>query len=103
LAIADGADLVVVPDGLDPAYALGEPVGCVAEAFRRTPIQLGDRVAIVGLGYMGLIMLQLLARAPQAALVAIDPREDAREAALDNGADLSLDTTDVQVQDRQIR
>jgi threonine dehydrogenase-like Zn-dependent dehydrogenase len=94
LVVGDAADLAVVPDGLDPAYVLGEPLGCVVEAFRRTPLQLGDRVAVVGLGFMGLLMLQLLARSPQSALVAVDPREDARAAAVSNGADQSLHPSD---------
>ena len=95
LALGDAADLVVVPEGLDPAYVLGEPLGCVAEAFRRTPVQLGDRVAVVGVGFMGLVMLQLLSRSPQAALVAVDPREDARAAALAHGADTALDPGEI--------
>lgn len=95
LAVADAADLVVVPEGVDSSYVLGEPLGCVAEAFRRTPLRLGDRVAVVGSGFMGLVMLQLLSRSPQSALLAVDPRQDARAAALRNGADASLDPADV--------
>jgi threonine dehydrogenase-like Zn-dependent dehydrogenase len=95
LVVAAAEDLVVVPDGLEPAHALGEPLGCVVEAFRRTPVRVGDRVAVVGVGFMGLLMLQLLARSPQAALVAIDPRADARAAALHHGADLCLDPSEV--------
>ena len=95
LVVAAAEDLVVIPDGLDPAHALGEPLGCVVEAFRRTPVRVGDRVAVVGVGFMGLLMLQLLARSPQAALVAIDPRADARAAALHHGADLCLDPSEV--------
>jgi threonine dehydrogenase-like Zn-dependent dehydrogenase len=95
LVLADAADLVVVPEGLDPAYVLGEPLGCVAEAFRRTGVRLGDRAAVVGLGFMGLVMTQLLSRSPQSALVGVDPREDARLAALRAGADASFDPGDL--------
>ena len=95
LAVADANDLVVVPEGVDPTYVLGEPLGCAAEAFRRTPLRLGDRVVVVGSGFMGLVMLQLLSRSPQSALLAVDPRQDARAAALRNGADACLDPAEV--------
>jgi threonine dehydrogenase-like Zn-dependent dehydrogenase len=95
LAVADAADLVVVPDGLNPAHVLGEPLGCVIEAFRRTPVRLGDRVAVVGLGFMGLVMVQLLSHSPQSALVGIDPRPDSRAAAVRSGADSAFDPVQV--------
>jgi 2-desacetyl-2-hydroxyethyl bacteriochlorophyllide A dehydrogenase len=87
LAIGDVRDLVPVPPGLDPAEALGEPLGCVVEALRRTRLDTGDRVAVVGTGFMGLVLLQLLRHAGTRQVVAIDPRPDAREQALIHGAD----------------
>lgn len=87
LVVADVADLVVVPDAVDTEHALGEPLGCVAEALRRTPVRVGDRVAVVGLGFMGLCMLQLVTWSPGAQLVAVDLRDDARRLAADLGAD----------------
>lgn len=85
--LADVRDVVEVPDGVPVEHALGEPIGCVAEAVRRTPIHLADRIAVIGLGFMGLCMVQLLARTATASLTAIDLREDARLAALRVGAD----------------
>lgn len=87
LAIGAVRDLVAVPTGLDPAEALGEPLGCVVEALRRTRLDTGDRVAVVGTGFMGLVLLQLLRHAGTRQVVAIDPRPDAREQALIHGAD----------------
>lgn len=86
-AVADARDLVVVPPGVEPAEALGEPLGCVVEALRRTRLDTGDRVAVVGTGFMGLVLLQLLRHAGTRQVVAIDPRPDARELALVHGAD----------------
>ncbi len=88
--IADVRDLVVVPPGVEPAEALGEPLGCVVEALRRTRLDTGDRVAVVGTGFMGLVLLQLLRHAGTRQVVAIDPRPDAREQALVHGADAAL-------------
>jgi len=84
---ADIRDIVEVPDEVETIHALGEPIGCVAEGLRRTPVQLADRVAIIGLGFMGLCMVQLVSRSATAQVVAIDPRDDARRAALTCGAD----------------
>jgi threonine dehydrogenase-like Zn-dependent dehydrogenase len=89
-AVADAGDLVTVPSGVPVDVALGEPLGCVAEAWRRTTVALGDRVAIVGLGFMGMCMLQMLARSAQASLVAFELRSDARADAADLGADAAL-------------
>jgi 2-desacetyl-2-hydroxyethyl bacteriochlorophyllide A dehydrogenase len=89
-AVGDVRDLVLVPAGLEPVEALGEPLGCVVEALRRTRMDTGDRVAVVGTGFMGLVLLQLLRHAGTRQVVAIDPRPDAREQALVHGADAAL-------------
>ncbi|WP_116952851.1 zinc-binding dehydrogenase [Jiangella endophytica] len=94
-ALADVDDVVVVPAGVDPAIALPEPLGCVAEGLRRTPVPLGAHVAVVGLGFMGLVMTQLLHTSGVARLVAVDPRDDARQAALANGASAAHDPADL--------
>jgi threonine dehydrogenase-like Zn-dependent dehydrogenase len=94
-ALADLEDVVVLPPGVDPAVALPEPLGCVAEGLRRTPVPLGAHVAVVGLGFMGLVMTQLLHTTGAARLVAVDPRDDARRTALDNGASAAHDPSDL--------
>lgn len=86
-AVADLADVVIIPDGVDPAVALPEPVGCVVEGYRRTPIEPGASVAVVGGGFMGLIMVQLLASSAISNLIVVDPRADARDTAMACGAD----------------
>ncbi len=85
--VADIRDLVPVPAGIDPEHALGEPLGCVAEALRRSSVRLADRVAVIGLGFMGQCMVQLLARSATARVTAIDLRQDARTLAASLGAD----------------
>jgi threonine dehydrogenase-like Zn-dependent dehydrogenase len=78
--------LLPVPAGVSDEAALGEPLACLVNAQRRTPVELADRVAVIGLGYMGLGMLQLLKLRGPSQIVAIDVREDAREAARRLGA-----------------
>ena len=76
--LADATNLLPVPAGLPDEAALGEPLACLINAQRRTPVALADKVALVGLGYMGLGMLQLLKLRGPSLVVAIDPREEAR-------------------------
>ena len=89
LCLASESELLPVPDGVAEESALGEPLACLVNAQRRTPVELADRVAVIGLGYMGLGMLQLLKLRGPSRIVAIDVREEARAAAMALGADES--------------
>ncbi len=51
--------LVKLPEGLGPRRGLGEPVACCVHAAWRFGIRLGDRVAVIGAGFMGQMCLQL--------------------------------------------
>jgi len=44
----------------DPATWLAEPVSCCVTAMDTSPLRAGDKVAVVGCGFMGQIILQLL-------------------------------------------
>jgi threonine dehydrogenase-like Zn-dependent dehydrogenase len=90
VAIAREGDLLPVPVGVNDESAMGEPLACLVNAQRRTPVELADRVALIGLGYMGLGMLQLLRLRGPSRIVAIDVREEARDRALALGADVAL-------------
>jgi threonine dehydrogenase-like Zn-dependent dehydrogenase len=80
--VADRRSVVTVPDGLRLEDAIGEPLGCVVEARRRTSVTAGDRIVIVGVGYMGLLMLHLLGVTGAGHVLVVDPRDDARRTAL---------------------
>ena len=87
--------LVPVPAGIEPAHAIGEPIATLEEAISRTPLAPGGRVAIVGLGFMGLGLLQLArTRAPRT-IIAVDPNPEARERALALGAAVALHPDEV--------
>ncbi len=94
-AISPEEILLPVPEGLADENALGEPLACLVNAQRRTPVELADRVALIGLGYMGLGMLQLLKLKGPSKIVAIDVREEAREHAQSLGADEVYHPNDV--------
>jgi threonine dehydrogenase-like Zn-dependent dehydrogenase len=89
VCLAKEAELLPVPDGVSEENALGEPLACLVNAQRRTPVELADQVAVIGLGYMGLGILQLLTLRGPSRIVAIDVREEARAAAMALGADES--------------
>ena len=78
--------MVVVPEGMNPLTVLGEPVGCVVEAARRSRIQPGQSVALIGAGYMGLLMTQVLTATEGVTVTAIDTRQDALDHARSSGA-----------------
>ncbi|QBD79121.1 alcohol dehydrogenase [Ktedonosporobacter rubrisoli] len=49
----------LLPDTLsDEEASFTEPLGCCVRAVRRTPLQDGDSIVIIGLGSIGLLMLQ---------------------------------------------
>ncbi|HEX5136473.1 MAG TPA: bi-domain-containing oxidoreductase [Planctomycetota bacterium] len=79
-----------VPDGValeDAAYAT---VGAIAlQGVRRAGVGLGDRVAVIGLGLIGQLTVQVL-KAAGCRVLAIDLAQDLVDLARRSGADLAL-------------
>jgi threonine dehydrogenase-like Zn-dependent dehydrogenase len=88
LAVLDAAAVLPVPPHIDPALSLGEPVADLEEALGRTRMTAGERVAVVGLGFMGLGLVQLVRDRAPGLLLGVDPVPAARQRALELGADL---------------
>jgi L-iditol 2-dehydrogenase len=88
------AEYVVVPAAwavtLDAAvpfeHALGEPIACSVNGVRKAAPEIGDCVAIVGCGFMGLIMLQVFRAAGCGDLIAVDRRASMLDLARELGA-----------------
>jgi 2-desacetyl-2-hydroxyethyl bacteriochlorophyllide A dehydrogenase len=68
---------------------LGEPLGCAINIFRRSKVQKGDWVAIVGTGFLGTLLLQLCLDAG-AKVIAVSRRQSALRMAETMGATLAL-------------
>ncbi|MFF2050093.1 zinc-binding dehydrogenase [Leifsonia sp. NPDC058194] len=94
-AVLDADLLLPVPAGVEPAHAIGEPIATLEEAVSRTPIHAGSRVAVVGLGFMGLGLLQLARTRAPGTLIGVDPNPEARERALALGAHVALHPDEV--------
>lgn len=95
LTVTHEAYVTRVPQGVPVGLALGEPLSCAMSAAIRTPVEPGDTVAVVGLGFMGLLMLQMLAAKGPGRLIGIDPRPEARALAASLGADDVCDPSEV--------
>ncbi|HUX13377.1 MAG TPA: alcohol dehydrogenase catalytic domain-containing protein [Spirochaetia bacterium] len=79
-AIQDESVLVPLPNDDVPAEQwMIEPLACCVNAVNLVRIQPGMRVALVGSGFMGSILLQLLALSPVAEVAAFDMRKESLE------------------------
>jgi (R,R)-butanediol dehydrogenase/meso-butanediol dehydrogenase/diacetyl reductase len=87
--------LLPVPHGIRPEHAIAEPIATLEEAIARCAPATGARVAVVGLGFMGLGLVQLaLARAPRE-VIGVDPSPAARQRALALGCSVALHPDEV--------
>ncbi len=75
----------------DPGTFLVEPANCVVIAVRSYDIVPGDRVIVLGAGYMGLLNVQLLGRCPLAELIVVDVKARNLELARQFGATEVID------------
>ncbi len=67
-------------------HALGEPIACSVNGVRKAAPELNDSIALVGCGFMGLIMLQVFKARGAGLLIAIDRRQSALDLAAQLGA-----------------
>ena len=76
-----------LPDGVDfEVGAMTEPVGCAIRGFDNTKTTLGDTVAIIGAGPMGLILTQMARLQGAAQVIVIEIIPERREMAEKLGA-----------------
>ena len=71
--LADASGLVALPPALDGIAFPAEPFGCAMNIFRRSGIEAGQSVAIVGIGFLGAILTRLASEAG-AQVIAISRR-----------------------------
>ncbi|MGE5577271.1 MAG: zinc-dependent alcohol dehydrogenase [Syntrophothermus sp.] len=96
--VAPAISLQPVPDGLDMAMAsLGEPLGCAMFSAMQSGLALGDRVAVFGVGFAGLVMVQSLKKMGASKIIAVDLIDGRLEMARRMGADVLLNPDKVDV------
>ncbi|MCX7591782.1 MAG: zinc-binding dehydrogenase [Kiritimatiellae bacterium] len=84
--------LHLLPEGMTPQQAvLLDPAHFALAAVRDAKVGLGDRVAIFGLGAIGLLIVQMLRLNGVELIFAVDPIENRRNLALKFGADAAYD------------
>jgi threonine dehydrogenase-like Zn-dependent dehydrogenase len=81
--LARAENLVRLPEGVE--HFPGEALGCAVNVVRRSGIEAGDTVAVVGAGFLGCVIAQLAAAAG-ARVIAVSRRRSALEAAAAMGA-----------------
>ncbi|HEY6916103.1 MAG TPA: zinc-binding dehydrogenase [Allosphingosinicella sp.] len=83
--IADADTAVRLPDMLSGQPFPGEPLACAMNIFRRSGIEAGQTVAIIGIGFLGAIVTRLATDAG-ARVIAISRRASSLELARKMGA-----------------
>jgi len=77
---------------LDPKLALcAEPAYVAIHCVRESQVRYGDKVAVVGLGAIGLLAIRMLAEAGAEQVLAVDMLANRRQWAAANGANHVLD------------
>lgn len=74
--------------------ALSEPISCTTNGVTKADIQLDDTVALVGTGFMGLILMQEIKLRGIKQLIAIDVRDEMLGLAKKLGADVVINPKD---------
>jgi threonine dehydrogenase-like Zn-dependent dehydrogenase len=91
--VARAGDVVPLPSSLAGRVVLGEPMACAVNVSRRAEVAAGDVVVLLGTGFLGALLLQLL-RVPGAPrpsrVIAVSRRRLAAEWADRLGVDESL-------------
>jgi threonine dehydrogenase-like Zn-dependent dehydrogenase len=91
--IASEEAVVKLPAAIDHKLFPGEALGCAVNVFRRSDIQRGQMVAIIGIGFLGALLTVLAAKAG-ANVIAISRRACALEVAKHFGAQAVIPLND---------
>jgi threonine dehydrogenase-like Zn-dependent dehydrogenase len=83
--IAEASQVVKLPEALADTDLPLEPFGCAMNIFRRSDIREGQTVAIIGIGFLGAILVRLASHAG-ARVIAISRRQESLDLARRMGA-----------------
>lgn len=91
--VVDASRVLALPESLAGVPFPGEAIACAMNIFRRADIQADQSVAIIGAGFLGLLLVQL-AVDRGAKVFVLSRRECARERAAECGASATFGTDD---------
>jgi 2-desacetyl-2-hydroxyethyl bacteriochlorophyllide A dehydrogenase len=80
------SNIVKLPDSFDGRPFPGEPLACAVNIFRRSAIQENHTVVVIGAGFIGCLLIQLLKHAGSK-VIAVSRRESSLKFAEMSGAD----------------
>jgi threonine dehydrogenase-like Zn-dependent dehydrogenase len=83
--LAEASQVVKLPSALAHADLPLEPFGCAMNIFRRSDIRSGQTVAVIGIGFLGAILVKLASDAG-ARVIAISRRQESLDLASTMGA-----------------
>lgn len=93
--IVPASQAYIIPNELEYRKAIfAEPVSCCVHGINQASVMPGDKVAIVGSGTIGLIMLQLARLRGASEVFVFDPLLSKRDMARELGADYQLNPKD---------
>lgn len=82
-----------IPDGVSIEEAAFTTVACIAmQGIRQSQVKIGENVAVIGLGLIGQLTVQML-KAAGCSVVACDPKEYSVKMSIENGADFAVTST----------
>lgn len=84
--VAPANRVICLPNEVSGRAFPGEPLGCAVNIWRRSKVQAGQDVAIVGIGFLGAVLTQLCA-ATGAHVIALSRRQYSLDIARQMGAD----------------
>jgi threonine dehydrogenase-like Zn-dependent dehydrogenase len=90
--VVSSAALVALPRTLDGIDVPGEPLGCAMNVLRRSDIRRGHAVAVVGVGFLGAVLIRLASRVG-ARVFAVSRRPFAIDLARAMGAEIAMSIT----------
>jgi threonine dehydrogenase-like Zn-dependent dehydrogenase len=94
--VAPATAAVRIPEVLGELPVPAEPLGCAMNIFERADIQPGQRIAVVGVGFLGSLLVQLAAHAG-AEVLALSRRPCSLQVARRSGAHQTFFLDDRQV------
>lgn len=92
--IASEDELEPAPDGLPlDLAALGEPIGCAVFSGLCSKVQLGDTVAVIGMGFAGQVIAQVAKQKGAHRVIGVDVVDGKLELARSLGLDHSVNSS----------